>query len=386
LNSKESQNIAVKVYPPEKLKLGRYIFDYFIRGEDGEEITQNVMVNVIDLDDVFEIGAEDFNPGSSTIQIYLLNKVSFYFEKINLQINSAFFNLEKDMPIGPNEKQNFTISINKEDYKKLMAGYYTMDAKIQVDNMKTNVEGLLKFVEKNIVTTNEKKYGFIINTNTIEKTNEGNVPTTSETVIKKNIISRLFTTFNPEPTTVERDGFRVYYTWTNQLNPGESLKISSKTNWTLPFILIILVILVVIIVKKTSHKALVLDKKVLFVNAKGTEFALKVSILVEAKEFVEKISVVDRLPYLTRIYEKFGGEKPSRVDEKAKKIEWNFERLQAGERRIISYIIYSKIGVMGKFALPTATAFYEKRGIVKETQSNQAFFMIEPRTIKDLEE
>jgi len=58
---------------------------------------------------------------------------------------------------------------------------------------------------------------------------------------------------------------------------------------------------------------------------------------------------------------------------------WNFEKLEAGERRIISYIIYSKIGVLGKFALPPTTAIYEKDGKIKETESNKAFFIAEER-------
>lgn len=386
LEHKVPQIVEFKIYPPEKIKLGRYIFDYYVRADNGEEVVQNVMVNVINLNDVFEIGSEEFDPESSTIQIYLQNKASFNFEKINVQISSAFFKIEKEISIGPNGRENFTISIDKEDTKKLMAGYYTMNGEIRIKDKKTSVEGVLKFVEKNILTTSKKTFGFIINTNTIEKINEGNVPVNTETVIQKNIISRLFTNFNPEPTNVERDGFKFYYTWLNTINPGESLKINVKTNWILPFAIILLIVLVVIIVKTSSRKPLAIEKKVLFINSKGSEFALKVSLTIEAKEFIEKISVIDKLPYLTRIYEKFEGEKPSRVDEKNKKIEWNFERMHAGERRTLTYVIYSKVGVIGKFALPTAIAMYERSGKVQESQSNQAFFMIEPRTKRDMEE
>jgi len=305
---------------------------------------------------------------------------------LNIKLTSAFFNIEKQISLGPNQKQNLAISLNKEDYKKLMAGYYTMNAEIIAGDKKTDVEGILKFIEKNIVTTNKKVYGVIINTNTIEKENEGNVIATTETIMKKNILSRLFTTFNIEPNIVEREGFLVYYIWRNEINPGEVLKINVRTNWTLPFLLVIMVVLVVVIVKKTSRKSLILKKKVVFVNAKGGEFGLKVSLLVEARNFIERVSVIDRLPYLTKVYEKFGGERPAKVDEAGKKIEWNFERLQAGERRVISYIVYSKIGVLGKFALPRATGVYEKEGVVKEVQSNQAFFVVEPRAKRDLEE
>ena len=266
-----------------------------------------------------------------------------------------------------------------------MAGYYTFEAEIEAKGLKGVVEGTLKFSEKDILTTTKKTYGLIINTNVIEKVNEGNVLTKTETVIKKNVLSRLFTHFSPEPNTVEREGLVVYYTWYDELSPGEVLKINVKTNWLLPFVIVLLIVLVVILVKKNLNRNIVLKKKVSFVHAKGGEFALKVMILVEAKSFFERISIIDRLPYLTKVHERFGGEQPSRIDDKNKRIEWNFERMQPGERRVFSYIIYSKIGVLGKFALPSVTAVYEKEGKVKEAQSNQAFFMLEPRATKDLE-
>ena len=51
----------------------------------------------------------------------------------------------------------------------------------------------------------------------------------------------------------------------------------------------------------------------------------------------------------------------------------------------MSYIIFSKVGVLGKFALPTANAIYEKDGEINETDSNRAFFIAEPR-VKDPDE
>jgi hypothetical protein len=380
------QDVSIKIYPPEKIKTGYYTFDYYIRNSKGEEMPQTLTVNVINFEDAFEIGSDEFDPGSTTLNIYVHNKVNFNFENISVIFSSPFFDFNKEFTLGPNQRNDFTITLNKEDFKKLIAGYYTFQADIKANGAETKLEGTLKFSEKDILTTNKKTYGVIINTNVIEKTNEGNVVAKTETVIKKNIISRLFTHFSPEPNLVERNGFAVYYTWNNEIAPGDVLKITVRTNWILPFAIILIIVLVVILVKKNSNRNMVLKKKVSFVNAKGGEFALKVMILVEAKHYIEKISVIDRLPFLTKIHEKFGGEKPSRIDEKNKRIEWNFERLQAGERRVFSYMIYSKIGILGKFALPSATAVYERDGSVKEVQSNKAFFMLEPRTRRDLEE
>ena len=383
---RNSEDVALKIYPPEKINTGYYTFDYFIRNDDGEELSQKLMFNVIEFKDAFEIGSEEFDSESKTLKVYVHNKVNFNFENVSVDFSSSFFDFSKNFNLGPNQKNEFVVTLNKDDFKKLMAGYYTFEAKIKAKEVEADLEGTLKFTEKDILTTSKKTYGVIINTNLIEKTNEGNVITNTETVVRKNIVSRLFTSFDPEPNLVEREGFRVYYTWNSEIAPGDVAKITVKTNWTLPFVIVFLIVLILVIIKVYSRKDLVLRKKVSFVNAKGGEFALRVTLIAEARGPVERISIIDRLPLLTKVHEKFGGEMPSRIDEKNKRIEWNFEKLQAGEKRVLSYIVYSKIGILGKFALPSATAVYESEGEVKEVQSNQAFFMLEPRTKKDMTE
>ena len=94
--------------------------------------------------------------------------------------------------------------------------------------------------------------------------------------------------------------------------------------------------------------------------------------------------MIYKLPSIVRIYERFGGEQPSKVNEKTRRIEWNFEKMDEGEVRTISYIIYSKVGVLGKFTLPTATAIYERDGKICEDYSNRAYFIAEEKK-NDLE-
>jgi hypothetical protein len=122
-----------------------------------------------------------------------------------------------------------------------------------------------------------------------------------------------------------------------------------------------------------------LRKRVSFVKAKGGEFALKVTLIAEAKQFVEKVRIVDRLPPLVKMYERFGMEEPSKIDKVRKTIEWDFDHLEAGEKRVMSYIIYSKVGILGRFALPSATAIFQKDNKIKDVSSNRAFFLAEAR-------
>ena len=339
----------------------------------------------MDLKDAFEVGSGNIDSASQSLEIYIHNKNNFDFGDMSAKFKSPFFSFEKNFTLGPYERKNFEVTLNKEDFKSLMAGFYTLNVDVDVGGKKADVEGVIKFVEKDILTTTSNNYGFIINTDVIKKVNEGNVVAKTETVIKKNIISRLFTTLTPEPDSVDRQGLTIYYMWDRELNPGETLEVTVRTNWLFPLIVVLLIVAIILLVKQHLKTNLVLKKRVNFVKAKGGKFALKVSVFVIAKKYVERVNIIDRLPPLVRLYERYGGDKPTRIDEKNRKLEWNFEKLEAGETRALSYIIFSKIGVLGRFALPSASAIYEKDGEINETESNKAFFMAEQR-VKDPDE
>ncbi len=379
LEQNELKTIQLKVHAREDFEYPKFFYtlQYEIKGKDNIPQKEELTVKIIDLKNALKIEASEINPESDSITIYLKNKENFNFEKIKAKFSSPFFELEKEFSLKPYEKKEFTINLNKEDFKELTAGFYTLKAEIEAGRTNTTLEGTIKFAEKKLVVSEKKEYGFLITTKIISKKNEGNVEVNSDTAIKKNIVSRLFTTFEPEPDVIERHGMTVYYTWNRIVKPGETLNIIVKTNWLFPFLIIFFVIVIVIFAKKTSEEDLIVRKKVSFVKTKGGEFALKVSLIANAKKYVERINIIDKLPPLVKVYDKFGAEKPSRIDEKNKRIEWDIEKLEKGEIRIMSYIIYSKLGVLGKFALPAARIFYEVNGKIKETTSNRAFFVSE---------
>ncbi len=381
-----TEYVPFKVYPRDDWK-GRGItnFYYFIQAKDGSEVKEQLTVNIIDLGEGFEIGAGDVNPESNSIELYIKNKVNYNFEDLSVRFKSAFFTLDQQIALAPYEKKVFTIQLDKEDYNKLLAGYYTMNSQVMYQDLKSEVEGRINFVEKNILTTTKRDYGWVINTQLIQKVNEGNTVETSQTILKKNILSRLFTTFSPEPNLVERQGFDVYYTWNSKINPGETAEIAVKTNWLFPFLIIFFLIIVAVLTRRSVSRSLSVHKRIGFVRAKGGEFALKITLTLAAKNYVENIKLIDRLPPLVKMYERFGGEDPKRIDLATNQLEWDFSRLDKGEKRSVSYIVYSKVGILGKFALPPAVALFEKDGKIKEVESNKAFFLSQPRANNDFE-
>jgi hypothetical protein len=204
----------------------------------------------------------------------------------------------------------------------------------------------------------------------------GNVVETVQVNLERNIFSRLFTTFNIEPTFTERHGFTVEYMWKKErLNPADTYKIEAKTNYLLPFMIIFVTILVLLGFKRFSETKLEIKKSVSHVRTKNGEFALKVTLTLKSKKDVESVTVIDKVPAIVKIYKKFGAVKPDKIDSESRRIHWNIGDLNVGEERTFSYIIYSKVGVVGKFSLPEALAVFEKENKIHEISSNQVFFM-----------
>ena len=378
--SGQTEQVDLQIYGLDKITKNEYLaFEYYIRGQDGTEQKQNLVLRISDLEDAFEISSEDLDPDSNSLTIYVKNKLNFKFGDIKSDFTSPFFELQEEFSLEPYEVKEFSVQLNKEDFKKISAGFYTLDSHIAFEDEEAEVKSSIKFVEKEIIQTTEEDYGFLVHTKLIKKDNNGNVAADSNIAVQRNIISRLFTTFNIQPDVVDRQGAQVYYSWNQKVNPGEELVVSVKTNWFFPLIIILLIVAIAILIKTFTGRNIVVRKKIQFIKTKGGEFGLKVSLFVNAKKFVEKVSLIDRLPPLVKIYERFSGENPVRADEKKKKIEWNFEKLEAGEKRMVSYVIYSKIGVLGKFAIPSAVAIYEKEGKLKEAESNKVFFVAEQK-------
>lgn len=376
----ETKNLSLELIPLGDIsERGSYTITYYLKGDDGTQEQRTLTFRILEIEDALTIYASDLDPESTSVDVSIKNNENFDFESIDVRFDSQFFTFDGSLMLGPMDTETFNVELNPDDLRGLMAGFYTLTAEVSAGNDKGVIESVIKFVEKDIVTTVAEEFGFLINSKIIEKTNDGNVIQQTETVVKKNIIPRLFTSLDPAPDIVEREGATVYYTWIDELRPGQTIEITVKTNWLFPFIVILFIVGIFILTRRYSRANLMLKKKITFVHAKGGEFALKVSIFVSAKKYLERVNVTDRLPPLVDVYERFGGEKPVRIDKKNKRLEWSFEKLEAGEMRVLSYVIYSKVGVLGRFALPSATAIYEKDGEIHEAESNRAFFVAEQR-------
>ncbi|MBX4196066.1 hypothetical protein KW805_00570 [Candidatus Pacearchaeota archaeon] len=366
--------IEARAYLPAEMRKtpGFFSFTYEIKGSESGIFKDSLMVEIVDLKNALTISADNFKPGDSQAVVHVKNLKDTYLENVHVKFSSALFNGETTVSLKPHEEVFVPVDVKLEAIKKLVAGPYVIKADIQVDDAKVRIEGVVNYLEREGISVSSHVTGFIVRETTVVKTNEGNTPASAKIEMSKDIVSRLFTSYSLDPLAVQRNGLLVDYAWEKKLAPADELVVTSTTNYTLPFILVILVGLSVVVARVYVRTALAVSKKVSFVKTRGGEFALKVTLSIHARTPVEDIHIQDHLPGSAILYEKYGT-KPDHIE--GRMLSWNIHRLNHGEERTISYIIYSKLRVMGAYELPSAKATYKKEGQHHTAFSNRAFFV-----------
>ncbi len=377
LNS-PNDSVKLLIYPTAALKTeGFYSFSYYLRDEaTGKNYEDKMVVNILALKDALEITSEANDPEKDTVRFFVRNRANADLKNLEINFSSALFNIEnQNFDLDAYSIKIFDVSV--PNLKTIEAGSYLVSGEVKVVSGSGKIDGKIYIGEKQGIETSEENYGLIIRTEKTLKSNVGNVFEDVNVVVEKDAFSRLFTTFNVEPNVVDRDGWKVSYIWNKKLGPSESFEVVSKTNYVLPLLVLIAASFLVLGFKKFYTKKIDVVKSVSPVKTKGGQFALRVKISVKAKENIQNVSLVDKIPAVVKIHEKFETLKPDKVDLKNRRIEWNFGDLNAGEERAISYIVYSTIGVVGKFALPSAVVVFEKESEIHEVESNHVYFLSE---------
>ncbi|MEK6825671.1 MAG: hypothetical protein AABY00_02710 [Nanoarchaeota archaeon] len=376
--------LEVRAYPPVGLRKnsGFLTFEYQIKGERSGIFSDKIRVKVVPLKEIIKISAERLSPNDSDAVILVENNENTHIQDLSLRLSSPFFDATRKISFKPYETVRLRVPFDHDVVKNLAAGSYILNADAELQGAKQHWEGVLNYVEKKDVSETTSSEGAIVRKTTVTKTNDGNVPETVSITMSKDVISRLFTLFSVEPQTSTRSGLFVSYTWEKQLDPASSFTVTSTTNYTMPLIFLLLIIVIAVFVRMILRTHVTLHKRVSFVRTRGGEFALKVRLHLKANKYVENLQIIDRLPGMTVLYDRFGI-KPDTIDHSTRRLIWKVQRLNAGEERVFSYIVYSKIKVVGRFELPSAVTIFERDGKTEEVTSNRTFFVNETTSMSE---
>lgn len=365
------------IQPNENLDVeGYYKFTYTLNYRGIEKFDKKFTVNVLNLEDAIEIGSDSINPESDNITFYIKNKENVRIENLSAEFSSILFEKKLGFDLEPNEKKIIPITVDPDKLKKTKAGVYVLEGIFKTNKEERILEGNLFLGEKKGITSLQETTGFLIRTETATKANSGNVLETVQITMKRNIFSRLFTLFDIEPTDTQRKGLTVEYTWIKErLKPAEVYIVKASTNYIFPFFIIVVAVLALLGLKRFGETKLEIKKSVTHVKTKGGQFALKIILSIKSRKAVENVTLIDKIPAIVKIYNQFGLVKPDKIDPESRRLHWYIGDMAAGEERTFNYIVYSKVGVVGKFSLPEAIAVFEKNGNIHEVGSNKVFFM-----------
>ena len=258
---------------------GYYSFTYTLNYRGFEKVNQKMLINLVNLKDTIEISSDSIDLSSGEISFYVQNKESVTLENLSAKFSSILFETEEIFDLGPNEKLEIFVDIDENKLKKIKAGVYIIESIFQTKDGTTKIDGNLYLGEKKGITSTQDKSGLLIRTETITKVNSGNVLESVQIQLKRNIFSRLFTSFNIEPALIERKGLIIEYAWTKErLNPAETYIIQAKTNYILPFLIIIVTALALLGFKRFSDTKIEVKKSVSHVKTKNNQFALKIQL------------------------------------------------------------------------------------------------------------
>jgi len=357
---------------------GYYTFTYTLNHRDVEKFDEKFSINLLGLEDVLDISSDSIDPNLNVVKFYVENKENIYLENLSATFSSILFDVEKTFSLEPFEKIEFSVEVEEDLLKETKAGVYIIESVFETDKGSLKIDGNLYLGEKKGIATSENVGGFLIRTQTITKINVGNVLEKVEVKVQRNIFSRLFTSFNIEPIIIDREGFKVEYTWIKErLDPTEEFTIKAKTSYVIPFFVLVLIAFSLMGYQRFVKTKIEVRKSVTPVKTKNGEFALRIKLSLMARKSVENVSLVDKVPAIVKIYKKFGMLKPDKIDAESRRIHWHVGDLNAGEERVFTYVVYSKVGIVGKFVLPSALAVFEKEDQIHEVESNKVFFMNE---------
>lgn len=375
--------IEIQAIPQESLLdriKGLFTFTYKIRTQDGDAISKKQTINLLPLEQVIKIKASPITPTDIETKLTITNQEKASLPNMDFEISSLFFTHQTQISLDPKESVQITIPFDSSQTQEIEAGAYVITAKVSYNNVSSQLDSVIDYTAQESVFQQTQSTGFFVKETKLSKTNQGNTFAKASLDYEQNIFTRLFTTFSVEPFSTQRLGSRVTYHWEETLAPQESLIVMTKTNYTLPFILILLIIVIAVLVKIYYTTTLILTKRVSYVKTKGGEFALKVRLHVKTTKSVENIEIEDRLPTMVKLYQKFG-KIPDSIDPARRLLKWKIPKLTSGEERVYSYIIYTTLKVFGTFTLPSAKATYIRDGERDIVFSNQASFMADTQTV-----
>ncbi len=360
----ESKKLRLEFYPKTDVA-GSYVISFFIKSNEAT-VEKNIRVRIVNLEDVIEVSFLKAGKEDKKLAVEVWAKEGVEIEDTTMSLKGGFFEYEEEFNLGSNEKKSFEF-----DVESVEGGVHNVLVKVLTEVNGEDRE-FTKMVELEVeehsdIEERRETEGVFVRTVRIILENEGNTRQVIERSKSLSVFSRFFTSFEPKPV-VDRKAGKLIAMWEIDLEPGEEVVISARTNYLLPIILLIVFLAAVLGYTAWKGIPLKISKKVEKLKSKKP-FAMKIVLALKARNELKGVILRDYLPSVTKLHEDFGTVKPHSV--KGSMIEWRVPKMEKGEERIFSYVVYSDVEVIGSLEVPRAQVICDVKGKEKRVMSEK---------------
>ncbi|MFB6076848.1 MAG: hypothetical protein ABEK12_01815, partial [Candidatus Nanohaloarchaea archaeon] len=207
---------------------------------------------------------------------------------------------------------------------------------------------------------------------TVTVRNRGNVPSNGTTLVAR-VPSYLsyVTSTTPTPDTVAAEAGSTVYRWNvGTVEPGASATASYTINYWVPVVLLVLLFGAAGLGIRQYRRPHIVKR---VYDRDGTH-AVHLRVENRSGSVLEDVTVRDEVPGIASLVQKFDAVSPDRIREGGEEtgIEWNFNRFEPGEERILTYEVSPQVAVEEAVTLPRASLEYTVDGEERERRSGAA--------------
>ena len=379
----ESKTVTITIYPGESITrdaryTGTHSFNIYVKGYTSPVVEDGIVIKIIPASDVLDITYSDsIKASDKSLEMQIKNNINTKLD-FNLSISSILFDKETPVILEPYESKTVTLDLDEEDLMR-EAGTYSVTFSLIFPNGRYDYEkSVLLESFTDISTDTQDKQSTFGQLTEVTKKNNGNIPTTVRIDINRSAFGKIFSSKSIAPDFVKKVGNEVIFSWERELQPQESFVVRVNTDYLTPLLALIIIIIIAIILNAVFKPVVFVEKKLVKARTKTGHFASKIILHVKNKgPAIKDVKIIERLPPFTELVpERFGTIAPSEI--KKSSIIWNIPEIAGGEEVIVSYIVYSKVSIIGKLTVPPAIVTYQaKNGNLKEQFSNSLYILAE---------
>lgn len=310
-----------------------------------------------------------------TFQVQLSNNNGYDIGPVTVEVTGIAAQQTLETHIGPDEQRVLDFTIEYPESQQPMLDAITVKVirdgvDIGTQSAVVEVVGYRIPYEQRV----EQRKSFLKTLTIITVKNNEPVAQQQELTLEAGGFRRKFSHTEPPAAVVGGQ-----YHWALRVAPGETAVLTVATNyrWLGLALLVLIVVLLLWYLTKDPVNVLKYAEQYRMYEGGIVELKVVLSVKNRAGKILEQVQLVDKVPSIAQVKEgeSFGTLRPQKVvpGKNGTILRWDIDRMDVQEERIITYILRTKLSILGDIRLPPAMATVtDAKGNAVHIKSNEA--------------